>query len=289
MNSRFAETGLMWQAFKRDRLSLGSLILIFVIVGACIFAPILTKYPEQGKGLPNLSERLQAPSPAHILGTDDLGRDLLARILYGGRPSLSLGFLVVLVACLIGTPLGMIAGYFGGWLGQLIMRITDMFLSFPALLLAISISAALGPSFTNAMIAIGLTWWPQYTRVVRAQTVSIKEHTFVEAAKSIGVNDGVIIMRHILPNILSAVIIQATMDMGSAVLMGSALSFIGLGIQPPQADWGNILTSARTYFSNAPWFAMYPGIALLLVALSFNLLGDGLRDIFDPQSRRQRS
>ena len=289
MNSRFAETGLMWQAFKRDRLSLGSLILILVIVGACIFAPILTKYPEQGKGLPNLSERLQAPSPAHILGTDDLGRDLLARILYGGRPSLSLGFLVVLVACLIGTPLGMIAGYFGGWLGQLIMRITDMFLSFPALLLAISISAALGPSFTNAMIAIGLTWWPQYTRVVRAQTVSIKEHTFVEAAKSIGVNDGVIIMRHILPNILSAVIIQATMDMGSAVLMGSALSFIGLGIQPPQADWGNILTSARTYFSNAPWFAMYPGIALLLVALSFNLLGDGLRDIFDPQSRRQRS
>ncbi len=289
MNSRFAETGLMWQAFKRDRLSLGSLILIFVIVGACIFAPILTKYPEQGKGLPNLSERLQAPSPAHILGTDDLGRDLLARILYGGRPSLSLGFLVVLVACLIGTPLGMIAGYFGGWLGQLIMRITDMFLSFPALLLAISISAALGPSFTNAMIAIGLTWWPQYTRVVRAQTVSIKEHTFVEAAKSIGVNDGVIIMRHILPNILSAVIIQATMDMGSAVLMGSALSFIGLGIQPPQADWGNILTSARIYFSNAPWFAMYPGIALLLVALSFNLLGDGLRDIFDPQSRRQRS
>jgi len=285
---RFQEYVLMWRVFKRDYLSLVSFIVIVLIVLAVIFAPIVTPYPEQGEGLPNLESRLQAPSTEHPLGTDELGRDLFARILYGGRPSLTLGFLVVMIACAIGIPLGAIAGYFGGWIGQVIMRITDMFLSFPALLLAITISAALGPSFTNAMIAIALTWWPQYTRLVRAQTISVKELTFVEAAKATGVSDLSIILRHILPNVITVSIVQATMDMGSAVLMGSALSFIGLGIQPPKADWGNMLTSARIYFSNAPWFALYPGITLLLVALSFNLLGDGLRDIIDPQSRRQR-
>jgi len=277
----------MWRVFQRDYLSLASLFIIFIIVLGVVFAPFITPYPEQGEGLPSLSTRLQAPSPEHPLGTDDLGRDLFARILYGGRPSLTLGFLVVMIACVIGIPLGAIAGYYGGWIGQVIMRITDMFLSFPSLLLAITISAALGPSFTNAMIAIALTWWPQYTRLVRAQTISVKELTFVEAAKASGVSNFSIIVRHILPNVITISIIQATMDMGSAVLMGSALSFIGLGIQPPKADWGNMLTSARTYFSNAPWFALYPGIVLLLVALSFNLLGDGLRDIIDPQSRRQ--
>ncbi len=277
----------MWRVFRRDYLSLLALAIILLIAIACAFAPQLTRYPEQGEGLPNLGERLQAPSKAHILGTDELGRDLLARILYGGRASLSLGILVVLIAALIGTPLGMVAGYYGGWIGQLIMRLTDLFLSFPALLLAIAISAALGPSFTNAMIAIALTWWPQYTRLVRAQAVSVRESAFVEAARTIGVHSITIILRHILPNIISVVIIQATMDMGAAVLMGSALSFIGLGIQPPKADWGNMLTSARIYFSEAPWFAMYPGMVLLIVALCFNLLGDGLRDIVDPQSRRQ--
>ena len=284
---RFQEYALMWRVFQRDYLSLASLFIIFIIVLGVVFAPFITPYPEQGEGLPSLSTRLQAPSPEHPLGTDDLGRDLFARILYGGRPSLTLGFLVVMIACVIGIPLGAIAGYYGGWIGQVIMRITDMFLSFPSLLLAITISAALGPSFTNAMIAIALTWWPQYTRLVRAQTISVKELTFVEAAKASGVSNFSIIVRHILPNVITISIIQATMDMGSAVLMGSALSFIGLGIQPPKADWGNMLTSARTYFSNAPWFALYPGIVLLLLALSFNLLGDGLRDIIDPQSRRQ--
>lgn len=288
LQSRFQEYILMWRVFKKDYLSFISLIVIIIIILAVIFAPAITPYSDQGKGRPDLSSRLNAPSKEHPLGTDDLGRDLFARILYGGRPSLSLGFLVVMIACVIGIPLGAIAGYYGGLVGQLIMRVTDMFLSFPALLLAITISAALGPSFTNAMIAIALTWWPQYTRLVRAQTISVKELTFVEAAKASGVSDLSIIRQHILPNVITVSIIQATMDMGSAVLMGSALSFIGLGIQPPKADWGNMLTSARTYFSNAPWFALYPGIALLLVALSFNLLGDGLRDILDPQSRRQR-
>jgi len=272
MKIRFQEYVLMWRIFKKDYLSLVSLIIIIIIVLAVIFAPSITPYPEQGEGFPNLDERLQAPSRSHPLGTDELGRDLFARILYGGRPSLTLGFLVVMIACLIGIPLGAIAGYYGGWIGQLIMRVTDMFLSFPALLLAITISVALGPSFTNAMIAIALTWWPQYTRLVRAQTISVKELTFVEVAKASGVRDPTIILRHILPNVITVSVIQATMDMGSAVLMGSALSFIGLGIQPPKADWGNMLTSARIYFSSAPWFAFYPGIVLLIFALSFNLL-----------------
>lgn len=285
--ARFEEYLLMWRAFRRDRLALVSLMVILVFVVGAVFAPWLTTHPRQGRGQPNLSEKLEGPSAEHRLGTDDLGRDLLARILFGARPSLSIGFLVVAIAMIIGTPLGAMAGYFGGWIDQAIMRITDVFLSFPALLLAIAISAALGPSFVNAMIAIALTWWPWYTRLARGQAVSVREYTFVEAARAIGVRDITIIRTHILPNVLAPCLVQATMDVGSAILMGSALSFVGLGVQPPHPDWGAMLTTARIYFSDAPWFAIFPGLAILLVALSFNLLGDGVRDVFDPRSRRR--
>jgi peptide/nickel transport system permease protein len=285
-SARFQEYRLMWRAFRRDRLALISLLIVLAFVIAAILAPALTPYPDQGRGKPNLKQKLASPSAAHPLGTDELGRDLLARMLFGSRPSLSIGFLVVGIAVIIGMPLGAIAGYFGGWIDQGIMRITDIFLAFPALLLAISISAALGPSLRNAMIAIALSWWPWYTRLTRAQTVSLKELAFIEASKAVGVTDLNIIREHVLPNVLAPVLVQATMDLGSAILMGSALSFLGLGVQPPDPDWGSMLNASRIYFSEAPWFAIFPGLAILLIAISLNLLGDGMRDVLDPRSRR---
>jgi peptide/nickel transport system permease protein len=285
--SRFKEFGMMWQAFCKDRLALISLFVLMAFALAALFAPWLTPYPMQGKGLPNLNEILSLPNLTHPMGTDDYGRDVLARLLFGSRSSLSIGFLVVGIAMVIGIPLGAVAGYFGGWVDQILMRITDVFLSFPALLLAIAISAALGPSFSNTMIAIGLSWWPWYARLARAQTVSLKNQTFIEASRAIGVRNSIILREHILPNILTPALIQATMDIGSAILMGSALSFVGLGVQPPSPDWGNMLSVARFYFTDQPGFAIYPGLAILLVSLSFNLVGDGVRDVLDPHSRRR--
>jgi peptide/nickel transport system permease protein len=285
-SARYKELSLMFQAFRRDPLAVISLLIIVLFVLGTIFAPLLTPYPEQGKGNPNIAEKFQPPSSDHPLGTDYLGRDVLARILFGGRSSLSIGFLVVFVASVIGIPLGAIAGYFGGWLDDLIMRITDMFLAFPPLLLAIAIAAALGASFINAMIAIAFTWWPWYARLVRAQTLSLREEYFIEAARSIGVSDFNIILRHILPNVLTPVVVQATMDIGSAILTGAAISFIGLGIQPPMPDWGKMISTGRIYFIERPWFAGSAGAAIFLVTLAFNLLGDAVRDVADPRTRR---
>lgn len=284
--SQLEEYRLMGRAFLRDRLAVASLVIILLFVFGAIFAPWLTPYPEQGRGEPNVLEQFRPPSWQHPLGTDNLGRDMLARILFGGRTSLSIGFLVVIIAVAIGLPLGALAGYFGGWLDEAIMRLTDVFLAFPSLLLAIAIAAALGPSFTNAMIAVALTWWPWYTRLVRAQTLSLRERSFVEAARGIGVREGTVILRHILPNVMTPILVQATMDIGSAILTGAAMSFVGLGAQPPTPDWGQMVNLGRIYFINHPWLATFPGLAIFLVSLSFNLLGDSIRDIADPRTRR---
>jgi peptide/nickel transport system permease protein len=284
--TRFQEYALMLHAFRRDPLAVASLLIILVFILSALFAPVLSPFPAQGRGDPNILEKFQPPSSTHPLGTDYLGRDVLSRILYGGRVSLSIGFLVVIIAVLVGTPLGAFAGYYGGWLDNLIMRVTDMFLAFPPLLLAMAIAAALGPSFTNAMIAIALTWWPWYTRLVRAQVVSLRERYFIEAARSIGVRDLTIIRRHVLPNILTPVMVQGTMDLGSAILTGAAISFIGLGVQAPTAEWGSMISNGRIYFIERPWFAGAAGMAIFLVTLAFNLLGDALRDVADPRTRR---
>lgn len=284
--SQLTEYRLMFRAFRRDRLAVMSLFIILLFVLGAIFAPYLTPYPEEGAGDPNIDNRFLPPSQEHPFGTEYLGRDVLARVLFGGRSSLSIGFLVVIIAVGIGTPLGALAGYFGSWLDEVIMRTTDMFLAFPPLLLAIAIAAALGPSFVNAMIAIALTWWPWYTRLVRAQTISLRKRSFVEAARGMGVGNLTIIFRHILPNILTPVLVQSTMDLGTAILTGAAMSFIGLGAQPPAADWGRMVSTARIYFLHQPWYGTFPGLAIFLVALSFNLLGDSIRDVLDPRSRR---
>jgi peptide/nickel transport system permease protein len=280
------ELGLMWRALRRDWLSMISVVIILIFVLAAIFAPLLTPYPEQGRGEPNIASKLEAPSREHPLGTDRLGRDIFARILFGGRTSLSLGFMVVGIAVAIGLPLGATAGFFGGWVDEVIMRITDVFLSFPPLLLAIAVAAALGPSFINSMLAVSIVWWPWYTRIVRAQTLSIKERAYIEASRGIGVKDFAIITRHILPNVITPVLVQVTIDIGAAILTGAVLSFLGLGVQPPTPDWGKMVDVGRTYMLVAPWYATFPGLCLFLVALSMNLLGDGIRDVLDPRTRR---
>lgn len=284
--SRYREYNLMFQAFRRDPLAVVSLVVILLFILGALFAPWLTPYPGQGRGDPNILEKFQPPSQVHLLGTDYLGRDVLARVLFGGRVSLSIGFLVVILAVAIGTPLGAIAGYYGGWVDHLFMRITDMFLAFPSLLLAMAIAAAMGPSFRNVMIAISLTWWPWYTRLVRAQVLSLRERFFIEASRSIGVSDWTIIRRHVFPNVMTPVLVQGTMDLGSAILIAASISFIGLGVQPPTPEWGSMISDGRIYFIDRPWFAGSAGMAIFLVTLAFNLLGDTLRDVTDPRTRR---
>jgi peptide/nickel transport system permease protein len=288
-DGHISELSLMWRAFRSDPLAVLSLVILLIFIFGAIFAPFLTPYAAQGQGDPNILEKFNPPSKAHLLGTDYLGRDVLARIFYGGRSSLSIGFLVVFVAVLIGVPLGAIAGFYGGWIDNLLMRITDIFLAFPPLLLAIALAAALGPSFTNTMIAISFTWWPWYARLVRAQTISLKERSFIEAARSIGVPSWKIILTHVLPNVMTPVMVQATMDLGSAILVGASISFIGLGVQPPTADWGTMISVGRIYFLERPWYAGSAGAAIFLVVLAFNLLGDALRDAADPRTRRSVS
>ncbi|NIA24507.1 MAG: ABC transporter permease subunit [Gammaproteobacteria bacterium] len=276
----------MWKAFRRDPLAIASLLVLGIIIAGVIFAPWLTPYADQGLGAPNITEKFLAPSSSHWLGTDYLGRDVLARVLYGGRSSLSIGFLVVFFAALVGVPLGAVAGYVGGRIDHLLMRITDVFLAFPPLLLAIALAAALGGSFFNTMIAISFTWWPWYARIVRAQTLSLRSRDFIEAARSIGVPHRRIITSHILPNVFTPVLVQATLDMGSAILMAAAISFIGLGVQAPTADWGQMVSIGRIYFIGRPWYAGSAGVAIFLVVLAFNLLGDTARDVLDPRTRR---
>lgn len=276
-----------WQhtlyVIRRDVLAMFSIFWIVLMLFFTIAAPLISPYPEQGRGRNNVEDRLLAPSSQYLLGTDELGRDVLSRVIYGAYPAMTSALVVVTFAVLIGTPLGAIAGYFGGWVDELIMRFTDLFLAFPSLLLAMAIVALLGPSLLNAVIALVASWWPWYTRLVRSTTRSLREQYYVEAARSIGVSDAMIIWRHILPNTITPIIVQMTIDIGTVILATTSLAFIGLGSQAPNADWGLMIEEARQYLGNAWWYSIFPGTAIFLTVLSFNLLGDTLRDIFDPR------
>lgn len=275
-------------AFWRDPMGVVSLFVIVAFVLASIFAPLLTPYPEQGQGIPSPPDKLLPPSPTHPLGTDELGRDLLARILFAGRISLFVGLIVPLIAMVIGLPLGAVAGFFGGVVDEGIMRITDIFLAFPPLLLAIATAAALGPNLRNAMLAIGLSWWPWYTRLVRTQGLSLRERAFVDAARCMGVDNLTIIRQHIVPHLMGPVMVQFTLDVGSAILTAAGLSFIGLGVQPPAADWGRMVSAGRDFFLVYWWYSTFPGLAIFLVVLAFSILGDTLHSILSPNSDRSR-
>ncbi|MGB0385593.1 MAG: ABC transporter permease [Ardenticatenaceae bacterium] len=283
---RFIEPGSTVWYFSRDRLAMICFIFLLIVILAALFAPLLTSYPEQGLGVPNITEKFQPPSSTYPLGTDSLGRDLWARILYGARTSLFVGFSIVILGGIIGVASGAIAGYFGGWTDEMIMRITDIFLSFPPLLFAITVAAVLEPSIGNTIIAITLVWWPWYTRIVRAQVISVREQNYVRAARAIGVGDFTIIWRHIIPNVMGPVLVQATLDLGAAILTAAALSFLGLGTEPPTADWGVMVDEGRQHLlSGRWWLAIFPGLALFLTAMALNLVGDGIRDAADPKTR----
>jgi peptide/nickel transport system permease protein len=269
----------------KNPLTTFGLVIIFVLMMTSFFAPMLAPYPDQGRGLSNLEERLAAPNTKHLLGTDYLGRDILSRIIFGARVSLRAAIVVVLIVMSIGVPLGLIAGYFGGKVDEIIMRSADMILAFPSLLLAIAIIASLGPSLLNALIALCIPWWPWYTRLMRSQVVSLKEMQFVESARAIGVSRWRIMFRHILPNCISPIIVQATLDMGFIILALAGLGFLGLGTQPPTADWGVMVSDGREFFMKQWWISTFSGAAIFLTVLAFNLVGDGIREALDPKIR----
>ena len=273
----------VFSVIVRDPLALISTFVIILFIVLAIFANQIAPYPLEGAGKTNADNSLLEPSAEHWFGTDKLGRDMLSRIIVGARPALIVPIGVVFFAILIGTPLGALAGYKGGWIDEVIMRITDLFLAFPSLLLAMAITSALGRGLDKAAIALVVSWWPWYTRIARGVAISLRERYFVEAAQAVGVSDAVIILKHILPNTLSPIMVQATVDLGTVILAMGGLAFLGLGTQPPSPDWGLMVSDGRELILNQWWVATYSGLAIFIVVLAFNLLGDTLRDIFDPR------
>lgn len=286
LQPRIREMRMSLYLLTRNRLQLASLIIIVLLVLIALLAPVISPYPEHAISATNPDDKLLPPSSQYLFGTDELGRDMFSRVIYGTRISLQTALIAVGLALLIGMPLGAIAGGFGGVVDEVIMRITDVFLSFPPLLLAIAIAAFLGPNLENAMLAIAISWWPWYTRIIRGQAVSIRERQFVRAARAIGAPMSRIIFKHILPNTLAPVIVQASMDIGGVILTIASLSFLGLGAQPPIPEWGLLISTSRTYFLNAWWYSTFPGIAIFITVLVFNLIGDGIREVLDPRTRK---
>lgn len=272
----------VWRRLRRNRAAIvgGVIVLLFVFIA--IFAPWLSPYPPN-EG--DLTKRLKPPCREHLLGTDPLGRDLLSRVIYGARISLQIQIISVSIALVIGTLLGLIGGYYGGRLDNLIMRLMDILLAFPGIFLAISIIAVLGPGLTNLMLAAGIYSIPQFARIVRGSVISLKEKEFIEAARAVGERDFDILFRYLLPNSMAPIIVQTTLRMATVLLTASGLSFLGLGVQPPTAEWGAMLSNARAYLITAPHVATVPGLAIMLVVMGFNLFGDGLRDSLDPRLR----
>lgn len=276
--------GEVWYSLKRNRRAVFGLIFIAILVLLAVFADFIAPY---GMKEQNLANALQFPNSSHWLGTDDLGRDILSRIIYGTRISLTVGVSAVAFALIIGGSLGIIAGYYQGKLDTLIMRFVDVLLSIPSILLAIAIVASLGSSLRNLIIAIGIANIPVFARVIRSGVISIKEQEFIEASKALGANDLRIIFKHIVPNIMSPIIVQSSTGIATAILSAVGLGFIGLGLEASVAEWGTMLNSGRGYIRTHYYLTLYPGLIIMLTVLSFNLLGDGLRDAFDPKMRER--
>lgn len=272
--------------FRQSPLSLVGLGIVIVLVLVAAIGPFFVPYPKDAAGAVHIADKLLPPSADHWFGTDHVGRDILSRLVMGARISLLAGLTVIVLAVSIGTLLGAIAGYFGGWIENVIMRVTDVFLTIPDLILAMAFAAALGPGLTNVMIAVSLVWWPGYCRLVRANVIALRNAQFAEAAQSLGSSKRRILFRHILPNAFPTVLVKASMDIGFAVLTTAALGFIGLGTQPPAPDWGQMVSEGRKYLRDAWWYSTFPGLAILVTVMATNLLGDGIRDVLDPRSRR---
>ena len=273
----------LWRRLCRNRAAIAGAGIVAVFVFLAVLAPILVPFnPVQG----NLNDRLQPPGATHWLGTDELGRDLLSRILYGARVSLQIQVVAVVLALIVGVTLGSVGGYLGGHVDNVIMRAMDVLLAFPGIFLALGIIAALGPGLLNLMLAAGISSVPQFARIVRASILSLKEREFVEAALALGSGSNRIMFRHLLPNCMAPIIVQSTLRMATVLLTASGLSFLGLGVQPPTPEWGAMLSNARSYLIVAPHVATIPGVAIMIVVIGFNLFGDGLRDTLDPRLRQ---
>ena len=269
-----------------DPLALAGVAVIALLVLLAVFGPWLAPYPEQGAGQSDVPARMLPPSIGHPFGTDGLGRDMLSRVMVGARPALAVSLLVVGLAMLIGVPLGALAGYRRGRLDALIMRVTDLFLAFPPLLLAMAIVAALGPGLEHAALALAISWWPWYARLARGTATSLRERSFVEAARSIGVGDLTILRRHVIPNLITPILVQATIDIGTVILAAGSLAFLGLGASPPTPDWGLMVAEGRTFILDQWWLSAFPGFAIFVAVLAFNLVGDLLLDLLDPRGTR---
>ncbi|MCA0173537.1 MULTISPECIES: nickel transporter permease [Bacillaceae] len=272
-----------WKGFRRNKLAMVGMGIVLFFILLAIFAGVIA--PE-GINEQKLGERLQSPSASHWFGTDDFGRDILSRIIYGARISLWVGFFAVLGSAAIGSLLGMVAGYYGKLVDTIISRIFDIMLAFPSILLAIAVVAVLGPSLRNALIAIAIINIPNFGRLVRSRVLSVKQEEYVMAARAVGMKDSRIIFHHVLPNSLAPIIVQGTLAIATAILEAAALSFLGLGAQAPQPEWGKMLADSRSYIIQAPWTVFFPGLAIMLTVLGFNLLGDGLRDALDPKMKK---
>jgi peptide/nickel transport system permease protein len=272
--------GRVWRRFRRHKLALLGLGFLALLVLCAIFADVVAPY---GPLQQTMAQRFKGPSPEHLLGTDDFGRDLLSRIIYGARISLQVGFVAVGIAGTVGVLLGLVSGYFGGAVDNAIMRLMDVVLAFPAILLAVTIMALLGPSTTNVMIAIGVAYIPIFARIVRGSVLSIKPNEYVEAARAAGATETRTLWQHVLPGTSGPIIVQVSLALAFAILAEAALSFLGLGTQPPTPSWGSMLSFGRAYIQQAPWFTFFPGLAIFITVLSLNLVGDGLSDALDPR------
>lgn len=272
-----------WRRFKRNRLAVAGAVVLLVLYALVILAPVLAPYPYDQIDAPN---QLLPPSAEHLLGTDDLGRDLFSRILWGGRISLSVGFVAAGFSVVIGTLIGAVAGYFGGWIDNVLMRMTEVVIAFPVFFLLITVVAVLPRSIFNIMLIIGLTSWPALARVVRAQVLSVRERDYTQASVAMGASSFRVIFKHILPNVAAAIIVSATLRIGNAVLSETALSFLGFGAPPPFPSWGSILAGGKDFLRQSPWISTAPGLLIFLTVLAFNFVGDGLRDALDPKTKQ---
>jgi peptide/nickel transport system permease protein len=274
---------IVWRRLKKNKLSMIGLLIVCILGICAVFAEFIAPYPYDKMDLLNT---FQMPCKEHLLGTDNFGYDILSRLIYGSRVSLIVGFISVGIGLLFGGVLGSVSAFYGGKTDNFIMRIMDVMMSIPDLLLAISIAASMGPGLTNAMIAVGISSIPSYARIVRASVLSTKENEYIEAARAIGAGDGRIILKHIIPNSFAPVLVQATLGVANAILVTSALSFIGLGIQPPKPEWGAMLAAGRSYIRDFWPIVTFPGIAIMITIIALNLLGDGLRDALDPRLKQ---
>ena len=283
--SRIRSTKIHLKTFAKNTSAMLGLVIVLCFLTIAAIGPWIVPFPEDAAGSINLDIKLQPPNSIHWFGTEEVGNDIFTRVILGTRVTLQIALIVTGVAMLIGVPLGMIAGLAGGVTQEVIMRITDIFLSIPGLVLAIAIVGALGPGIVNAMLALSLVWWPGYVRLIQAKTLSLKNESYVEAARALGASQLRIVFIHILPNCTSPIVVKASMDMGMAILGAASLGFLGLGAQPPYPEWGAMISIARTYLPDWWWYSVFPGMAISLTVLGFNLLGDGLRDILDPKYR----